>query len=432
MATQPINPFGQTGKLPAGYPIADDLITNSAQKALSARQGKRLKEMMAQPSQMPTLLKMSEPTEVIYTIDDFILAHEYTEGQGDGTLKFSNDLGKTWKTKANTFGVILNAFMFADGTFMMAAKLNNVTKFYWSRDFETFNDCTVIDYDGTSKTSLSGTRGYTPNPSYKHTYVDGVEIYCFWDYIVGTTQPRAWYAISDENGVTIRAAFAFGLSTLDGETIPARHVHAFVYNPYNKYFYILTGDHNEVECNVMRGRCANNVWTWERLAYGQEYKLISPYFDEGNMYVTTDYTDARLADKKGVLSVPIDRINYNNFRYWFKASASLLGTAAITYMIVDNHGWRFALLDYLGQTQHLIAKGDHNFVLVDNDAGYKFSGIIGPNNKGDVYVTFRTPGPLPNDESWLNVSHRKTLNLTEAMRNSGATDFFDGYVQMPV
>lgn len=432
MATQTINPFGQTGELPAGYPIADDLETNSAQKALSARQGKRLKEMMAQPSRMPTLLKMSAPTEVIYTIDDFILAHEYTEGQGDGTLKFSNDLGKTWKSKANTFGVIVNAFMFADGTFMMAAKLNNVTKFYWSRDFETFNDCTVIDYDGTSKTSFSGTRGYTPNPSYKHTYVDGVEFYCFWDYIITTTQPRAWYAISDENGVTIRAAFAFGLSTLDGNTIPARHVHAFVYNPYNKYFYILTGDHNEVECNVMRGRCSNNVWTWERLAYGQEYKVISPYFDEGNMYVTTDYTDERLADKKGVLSVPIDRINYNNFRYWFKATASFMGNAALTYMIVDNHGWRFAVLDYQGGTRHLIAKGDHNFVWVDNNSGYKFSGIIGPNNKGDVYVTFKVPGASVSGEDWLNVSHRKTFNLTEAMRNSGATDFFEGYVQMPV
>lgn len=32
--------------MPAGYPIADDLITNSAQKALSARQGKRLAEMV--------------------------------------------------------------------------------------------------------------------------------------------------------------------------------------------------------------------------------------------------------------------------------------------------------------------------------------------------------------------------------------------------
>lgn len=37
-----ILPFGQTQELPAGYPIADNLETNSAQQALSARQGKEI------------------------------------------------------------------------------------------------------------------------------------------------------------------------------------------------------------------------------------------------------------------------------------------------------------------------------------------------------------------------------------------------------
>lgn len=48
MANTEINiyPFGTNGVLPAGYPIADDLVTNSAQKALSAKQGVRLKEMI--------------------------------------------------------------------------------------------------------------------------------------------------------------------------------------------------------------------------------------------------------------------------------------------------------------------------------------------------------------------------------------------------
>lgn len=41
-----INPFGNNGELPAGYPIADDLITNSAQQSLSARQGKKLNDKL--------------------------------------------------------------------------------------------------------------------------------------------------------------------------------------------------------------------------------------------------------------------------------------------------------------------------------------------------------------------------------------------------
>ena len=45
MANEIIYPYGQGQTMPAGYPIADDLDTDSAQQALSAKQGKRLKEM---------------------------------------------------------------------------------------------------------------------------------------------------------------------------------------------------------------------------------------------------------------------------------------------------------------------------------------------------------------------------------------------------
>ena len=31
----------------------------------------------------------------------------------------------------------------------------------------------------------------------------------------------------------------------------------------------------------------------------------------------------------------------------------------------------------------------------------------------------------------MRISGKQTYNLTEAMRNSGATDFFDGYNGMP-
>lgn len=39
MANKTVYPYGQDGQLPSGYPIADDLETNSAQQALSAKQG---------------------------------------------------------------------------------------------------------------------------------------------------------------------------------------------------------------------------------------------------------------------------------------------------------------------------------------------------------------------------------------------------------
>lgn len=42
MTSIDILPYGQGAVMPAGYPIADNLNTNSAQKALSAKQGKKL------------------------------------------------------------------------------------------------------------------------------------------------------------------------------------------------------------------------------------------------------------------------------------------------------------------------------------------------------------------------------------------------------
>lgn len=46
MATTDIYPFGQNEEMPAGYPVADNLTTNSAQQALSAKQGVKLAGMV--------------------------------------------------------------------------------------------------------------------------------------------------------------------------------------------------------------------------------------------------------------------------------------------------------------------------------------------------------------------------------------------------
>lgn len=449
MANTNINPFAPTSEVPQGFRIADDLETNSAQWALSARQGMRLKEMasQAQPSKVPSLLTFGENslTNIIYTIDDFMLVHDYVEGSTDN-LKFSTDLGKTWTTVENTYGDIVNAFMFADGTFMMCTKKSEGCRVYWTRDFSTFTEATVLDYNGQPYSMESGkTRFFILWPKSYHTYVDGIEHYLFFDYIIGiTTNPRMWYAVSDENGVTVRAAFAFGLSSINGTTLSARHGHGFEYNPNDGYFYALTGDAPS-ECHIIRGRHdANHVWTWEHLGTGGGYKLVSPAFDGGNMYAVTDYTsESGLGEMRGVVGIPITEISKTTLVgsttmparlfYLFHATSSFMAqgntnmNAALTGYITDNNGWKFAGTDYLGGTKHMIAKGDHNFVWVDNDVQKKLGRFFGPNNRGEVYAQPFTPGYSVGGEGWLRISHRQTYNLTEAMRNSGATDFFDGW-----
>lgn len=444
MANNTLTPYGQGGELPTGYPVVDNLTTDDGRQALSARQGKVLKEMMVSQSEVPAFLKLGTPTDIIYTIDDFLLAHEYDQSQGIDNLKFSTDLGKTWVTKENTFGTIVNAFMFADGTLLLGCKKSEGCRMYWTRDFVTFTEATVLDYDGNPYALEAGaTRFYILKPRTKHTYVDGVEYYCFWDYIITTTNPRIWYAISDKNGVTVRAAFAFGYQQVGGNVLTARHGHEFNYNPYDGYFYALTGDGN-TECHVMRGRHVNHVWTWEKLATGDAFKLTSVSYDEGNLYAVTDYTQNYLANSKGIVSIPISLLGQTatvngvvlpaNMRYLFHATSEFMqqggyngSAAAISDYLTDNNGWRFAGTDYLGGSKHLIAKGGHNFVWVDNNKGVRFNTICGPNNKGDVYVSYSTPPLSVSGEGWLKMSHQKTYNLTEAMRNSGASDFFEGW-----
>lgn len=391
----------------------------------------------AASNHFPTFIKAGEPTNIIYTIDDFLMAHEYDQANNIDNIKFSNDLGQTWVTKANIWGTIINVFMFLDGTLFFAAKNNNVCQCYWTRDFENFNVCTVLDYDGTAYTAPSGeTRFGIIAAVCKHTYVDGVEHYLFGDYIITTDHPRIWFALSDENGVTVRCAFAFDIQQIDGSTVYARHFHGFLFNPYNQYFYVLTGD-STTECHILKGRHdANYAWTWEIVASGPEFKIGSIVFDEGNMFFSTDYTEANLRDKKGLLCVPINDIRVERFRYFFKPTAEFMlegsanpnNPAAISGFINDNHGWKIMGTDYAGNTKMLIAKGNHNYVWVDNDSGKKLKGYIGPNNNGDVYVWSYDVGYSVSGEDWIKFSHRETFNLTQAMRRSGATDFFEGWI----
>lgn len=405
-----------------------------------------LKADATRPPEIPSILKVGEPTNIIYTIDDFLMAHEGYSDNDNGTLKFSLDLGKTWHSLTNTFGNITTAFMFAEGTLMFCTKEADGCHAYWIRDFEnmTVNETTILDYDGSPLVlNPNQTRLYNVGRVTHHEYVDGVEHFCFGDYTITTGNPRLWY--SCDNGRTIRCAFAFGLSQINGNVVPARHIHWFCYNKYDGYFYALTGDHMSggvSECNIMRGRHdANHVWTWELLQTGQEYKLVSPSFDEGNMYCVTDYTDASLVNAKGVVSLPISTLDAAEMKYLFRATKAFMKegsyytnpsdsqVAAVASYFCDHRGWRIAGSDYLGNSKLMIARGGHNFVWVDNTQGLKFGNWMGPNNNGDCYATFTIPNPnsYTSGEAWLRISHRQSYNVTEMFRNSGMTDFFEGW-----
>jgi len=430
------------------HSLAPKSILKATTISLEDKVDEKVKELIQESesskSSFPEYLVAGELTNVIYTMDDFILENEYNPDASPvvDNLRFSKDLGKTWVTKANEFGIITNVFLFADGTLMIGSKKNDGCRLYWTRDLDTFvfqEVSSIIDYDGNAYSPVAGeTRFFTSPPPFEHVYIDGKEVYCFWDYIIpgngGTSNARAWYATSDADGVHVRSAFAFNLSTINGEVIRARHIHHFLYNKYNGYYYIFTGDHmsgSKSECYILKGKPdANHVWTWEVVANGQEYKLIVPAFDEGNLYAVTDYTDSSLANEKGVFMCPVDDIRKARFRYLFKATSAFMAEGSINsavglaWYMADNHGWRIIKTDYLGNSKILLAHNDHNFVWVDNSTGKRFTYLIGPNNNGDVYARFNDVGHSVSGEEWLLWNHQQTYNLTEMMRNAGATDFF--------
>jgi hypothetical protein len=68
MANYPINPYGQNAQMPEGYPIADNLNTNSAQQALSAKQGKKLGDFISTDANVDTSL-IGEIVGVILGVD---------------------------------------------------------------------------------------------------------------------------------------------------------------------------------------------------------------------------------------------------------------------------------------------------------------------------------------------------------------------------
>lgn len=358
----------------------------------------------------------SEDSGVLYTIDNFIMKHSFEDNVE--YLSFSTDLGKSWTTVENTFDEkITHVHYFADGTFMLCTP----DKCYWTKDFETFTESTIYDYDGSIYQPVEGETRFYATKDYERTFINGKEWHFFGDYVQTTPNPRLW--CTTDYGRTLRCVYAFGLSSINETVYGARHIHAFEYNPFDKKFYVLTGD-NANECHVIKGTCAEGVWAWEHVATGDEWKLTQPKFFEGYMVAVTDYTTQALANKKGIIRCPTEDMLADNFTYWFKASSEIMGNAAITKYFRDKNGWRIILPDYAGGAKVLMAKNDLDFVWVNNTDGLRICGFTACNHKGDVYAFYRNVGTSVVGEDWLKIQI-PSFNLTKAMRKAGASDFLD-------
>lgn len=411
--------------------VAND-FNGGVNKALSAEQGKVLKQLIdgagggSSVTDFDTLdYTAADLCSIFGTAMNYMLKTETINGVEN--IGISDDLGKTWNYIQNTIGGITNWHIFCDGTVMLCT----ATKVYWTKDYSTLTESTVLDYDGTAFSPASGELHFHNMNNNQHLqFLDGKEMYVWGDYLLTSTHgtPRIWY--TTDKGRTIKCAAKFGTTPMNGNNpISIRHVHKVELHPTNGYFYITTGDSGDSQCCILRARynASQDTWAFELLAQGVEFKMDQIVFAEGNSYVyfVTDYTDND-AKPKGVLRVAIDDLGTEMSAYTDKFQYVFKSNKPWTRLVIDNHGHKVLIPDYQGRGEIWCAKSGwdfHKVSLPSQYSGVFVNHLIGPNYDGDIYVMMM-PSNMSSSGLLLNYEGIY-MNLSAALRRSGWVDWYD-------
>lgn len=367
---------------------------------------------------VPDFMTLPVRENVFATSMNYILKTELIDNVD--YIKISTDLGKTWTQMPNILGDIVSYHFFSDGTIMLCSP----TKVYWTRDYLTLNESTVYDHDG-SVFVPTGRHFFTMQTGDSVQYIDNQEIFVFADYLT-VTKPRIWYSL--DRGRTIKCAALFGTTVMDGSVRDITHVHRVYYHKKSQTFYITTGDYGNGNM-IMKAvyNVATDTWTWDVLATGIEYKFGNITIDDNNIaYLVTDYTEASLADKKGIYRVPVpDLGDITKYQRIYHADTVTWGSIAPLLLIMDKNGNKVLLPDYLGKGFIWVARDGLDFVKVRLSEDVLLQYAVGANYKGDIYCI----DYYANGGGWrLN---RGSFNLTKMLRDAGVSDFMRGTTIIP-
>lgn len=347
---------------------------------------------------------------VIETSMNYVLKLE------DNTLKLSKDCGTTWIEKENTFGTIAHAHFFGNGTLLLCTWENA----YWTSDFVTFTETNIYDENGDAWVcEENGYHFFGQQKTDNVEVIDGVEMHYWGDYRL-SGNVRLWY--TTDNGHTLKCAFNFGTSEIDGSVVSARHPHQFIYNKYDGYFYVTTGDHSGVtQIHLMRGRYSsqNDSWDWEMVGSGDDFKFGQLLFDENFMYAITDYSNVQNLLPKGILKCPMDKLNtpsaYTNA--WEDVDGQVLSQAGLVSLLIDKDGRKIMTIDSYQPGYLFVALDGLNFKRVylgqNTQFGIRFTG---PNYNGDYYATFKTFDMTKNA---CSLNFYPTINITKLFSDNG-------------
>lgn len=353
-------------------------------------------------------LLLPNTTTVIETAMNYVLKLE------EGNLKLSKDLGKTWTTKENTYGTIEHAHFFGDGTLLFCTP----TAAYYTKDLVTINQATILDIDGNAW-NPNGYHFFWQQKFDSVEVIDGKEIHYWGDYILsGVT--HLWYTV--DNGHTIKTAFKFGTSKIDGNTIACRHCHQFIYNKYDGKFYVTTGD-NITEINLMRGTydVQNDTWTWELLGNGSNYKFGQLLFDRNFMYAITDYAGVgqTFTYPKGILKCPMDKIGTPEAwtNAWEDYDGEVISAAGLVSLLIDGNGNKLLTIDSYQPGFVFVTDQGFKFKKMRLDGATQFGiRFTGPNYNGDYYATYKT---FDGTQNACSLSFYPTMNVKEMLALNG-------------
>lgn len=199
-------------------------------------------------------------------------AHNVLFTQGDIYVRYdgthlyrSMDGGTTFPTSidVSAIDVIKNIHVFTDGTLNVFSH----TKAYYSDNWETLSEATVLDENGDPYTFNTYDNFTVSRHNDAVVVVDNIEMYVFGNYCITdeyNQKKNIWYTI--DKGHTYKSAYNFGLTSI-------RHVHNVYFNKYDSSFWITTGD-SAAESKVIKGfySSVSDSWTWETLATGSNFK----------------------------------------------------------------------------------------------------------------------------------------------------------------
>lgn len=227
----------------------------------------------------------------------FTLGYTYVKREND-TFYLSVDGGESYTKNigvpdidGNTFGVLRNAYVFKNGTFVVFDHQHA----YYTDDWVEWHQSTCLDISGQAYVPTQYDT-FTVAHRPPRTIIDGEEILVFGNYNItneSSNRTVIWYSV--DNGHTFKVAYEFNVS---GAAV-ARHIHGVYYCKHENNFWVTTGD-NALQSHLMKGvyDFSSDTWQFSVVATGANYKWACLAFYNDHFYYARDYTPGIVLEGK--------------------------------------------------------------------------------------------------------------------------------------